>query len=371
MIEKKTAVILPDYAVAPGETLRETLEGLHMNQAELAERTGRPKKTINEILQGKAAITADTALQFERVLGVPASFWNNLERNYRETLARLREEEKLNSQTDWLKRFPVASMIRLDWIKKEASPALQLREMLTFFGVADVAAWQRLWESPNAVYRRSPAWESSEYALAAWLRKGEVEAVKIPCVPYDARTFRSALERIRSLTAETPETFQPRMKELCASAGIALTFVAELPKTRVYGATRWLGPKKALIQLSLRGKSDDHFWFTFFHEAGHILLHGKRAAFVDLVAEKSDLMPAENDQEEEANAFARDFLIPPPSYRAFREKGNFDEAELLSFAKTIGIAPGIVAGRLQHDGVIPFSQANGLKQRCALSGGAG
>jgi HTH-type transcriptional regulator / antitoxin HigA len=367
MVEKKTQPILPDYAVPPGETLRETLEGLNMTQTELAERTGRPKKTINEILQGKAAITADTALQFERVLGVPASFWNNLERNYRETLARLREEEKLHSQTDWLKQFPVASMIKLGWIKKETTPDMQLREMLSFFGVADAAAWQRLWESPNAVYRRSPAWESSEYALASWLRKGEVEAAKIPCTPYDARTFRSALEGIRILTTETPETFQPKMKELCASAGIALTFVAELPKTRVYGATRWLGPSKALIQLSLRGKSDDHFWFTFFHEAGHILLHGKRAAFVDIAVEKDDPMPAENHQEEEANAFAKDFLIPPSSYRAFRAEGKFDEAELRRFADAIGIAPGIVAGRLQHEGVIPFSQGSGLKQRFTIS----
>jgi HTH-type transcriptional regulator / antitoxin HigA len=363
MIEAKNEVTLPDYAVYPGETLRETLEGLNMTQAELAERTGRPKKTINEILQGKAAITADTALQFERVLGVPASFWNNLEKNYQEALARLREEEKLHSQKDWLNRFPVASMTKLGWIKKAATPALQLGEMLTFFGVADVAAWQRLWESPRAVYRRSPAWESSEYALAAWLRKGEVEAAKIPCAPYEARTFKTALEKIRSLTTETPVTFQPRMRELCASAGVALTFVSELSKTRVYGATRWLGAMKALIQLSLRGKSDDHFWFTFFHEAGHILLHGKRAAFVDFVPEKGDPVTVATDQEAEANVFARDFLIPPSAYRAFREEGKFGEAELRRFAKEIGIAPGIVAGRLQHEGAIPFNQANNLKRR--------
>ena len=54
--------------------------------AELAESTGRPRKTINEIIAGKAEITAETALQLERVLGIPASFWNNLERNYQESL---------------------------------------------------------------------------------------------------------------------------------------------------------------------------------------------------------------------------------------------------------------------------------------------
>ena len=362
MIEKKTDAYLPDYAVPPGETLRETLEALHMTQAELAERTGRPKKTINEILQGKAAITADTALQFERALGVPASFWNNLERYYQEALARLREEEKLFSQKDWLKQFPVTALIKAGWLKKDATPALQLRELLSFFGVADSTAWQRLWEAPNAAYRRSPAWESSRYALAAWLRKGEIEAAKISCASFHARMFRSSLEQIRSLTTMPPEVFQSRVKELCAGAGVAVMFVPEFPHTRVYGATRWLSPMKALIQLSLRGKSDDHLWFTFFHEAGHILLHGKRAAFVDLVEGKSGMIHATNVQEAEANAFATDFLIPPSAYSTFREAGQFSVADLRRFAKAIGIAPGIVVGRLQHDGTVPFHQANSLKQ---------
>jgi addiction module HigA family antidote len=87
---------IPDYAIPPGETLLDTIKALGMPQAELAERTGSPKKTINKIIKGKAPITPDTALQLERVLGVSAAaFWNNLEKNYRETLARLAEQERL------------------------------------------------------------------------------------------------------------------------------------------------------------------------------------------------------------------------------------------------------------------------------------
>ena len=85
----------PNYTIPPGETLNETLETMRMTRAELANRTGRAKKMIDEIIAGKAAITAETALELERVLGICASFWNNLERNCQETKARLKEEEEL------------------------------------------------------------------------------------------------------------------------------------------------------------------------------------------------------------------------------------------------------------------------------------
>ena len=133
MIKTQNTSCQPNYAIPPGETLRETLEAIGMTQAELAERTGRPKKTINEIIAGKASITAETALQFERVLGVPAFFSNNLERNYQETLARLKEEEQLQKQYEWLKKFPAATLTKLEWIPKDDSPVKMLRSILNFF----------------------------------------------------------------------------------------------------------------------------------------------------------------------------------------------------------------------------------------------
>src|SRR3990170_1114898 len=118
MSKDKKNQFVPDYAVPPGETLLETLDAIGMSQAELAERTGRPKKTINEIIKGKAAITPETALQFERVLGVLAGFWNNLERNYQETLARINEQKSLQRQIDWLKKMPVNALVRMRCVKK-------------------------------------------------------------------------------------------------------------------------------------------------------------------------------------------------------------------------------------------------------------
>lgn len=355
MSKKAQSAYRPNYAVLPGDTLRETIEAYGMSQTELAERTGRPNKTINEIVTGKASITAETALQFERVLGVPASFWNNLERNYQEARARMKEDQDLQSQIAWLKNFPIKQLVKLGWIPRQDEPLKQMQSLLNFFGVAGIEEWKAVWTSPQAAYRKSAAFKSNPYATAAWLRKGEIDATAIQCKPHDAAAFEGALKTVRTLTTKPLETFEPAMVKLCAEAGVAVTFVPELPGTRVYGVTRWLNPHKALIQLSLRGKSDDHLWFTFFHEAGHILYHGKRDVFIE---EKGKL---ESKAEQEADRFAQDFLIPSGEYKVFLSSSRFDDASVSRFAKKIGVAPGIIVGRLQYDKKLHFNKGNSLK----------
>ena len=355
MINQIRDQYLPDYAVPPGETLLETIQAMGMSQADLAERTGRPKKTISEIVNGKTAITAETALQLERVLGVPASFWNNLERNYQETLARLSEKKHLGQHLSLLDRFPIRGMIKMGWLESCSDKVQQVEAVLSYFGVASPGQLERRLD-PDVLYRKSHAFESDPGALAAWLRKGELDAQQIRCDPYDANKFQMALKDVRAFTVEPPETFQDKLEHACANCGVAVVFVPELPGTRASGATRWLNPSKALIQLSLRYKTNDHLWFTFFHEAGHILLHGKR----DLFLEGQD---SSDDKELEANRFAANFLIRPAEFERFTSIGQFDQATIQQFASEIGVAPGIVVGRLQHDDVLPYNHCNDLKLR--------
>ncbi|MEH2300897.1 MAG: helix-turn-helix domain-containing protein [Nostoc sp.] len=351
----------PDYVSPPGDTLLEVLEKSGMTQAELAERTGRPKKTINEIINGKAAITPETALQLELVFNIPASFWNNRERRYREFLAQQEEKERLEKQVAWLKGIPVTAMIKSGWIHRYRDKVEQLREVLNFFAVASPENWEGIWLNTHINFRKSEAFKSDLGAITAWLRRGEIEASEIACAPYDANKFREALQKIRTLTVEPPEIFQLKVERLCAEAGVAVVFVPQLPKTRTSGATHWLNPNKALIQLSLRYKTDDHLWFTFFHEAGHILLHGKRDLFLEGTG-----VTSVNDQEkeEEANKFAADILIPPADLKTFLASvQQFSKANIIQFAAEIGIAPGILVGRLQHDNCLPPSHCNDLKQK--------
>jgi addiction module HigA family antidote len=349
---------MPDYVSPPGETLLETLEALGMSQGELADRMGRPKKTINEIIKAKAAITPETALQLERVLGVPASFWNNRESHYREALARLKEYQQLQSGLEWLKKFPIKDMVERGWIGSFGDKAQQLSEVLNFLGVASPEQLRKLWHGERFVFRKSPTFEIDRGALIAWLRRGESEAQDIRCDSYDSKKFLGILRQIRSLTVTPPETFQSEVVRLCSGAGVAVKFIPELPRIRVSGVSRWLSSYKALIQLNLRYKTDDQLWFTFFHEAGHIVLHRKRAIFID-----HDFNQSEDSEEQEANEFAANILIPPKKLQEFIRQDDKTRETIIRFASEIGIAPGIVVGRLQHEGILPYSHCNDLKSR--------
>ena len=350
----KSYAFEPNYAVPPGRTLQETIESLGMDQRELATRTGLSPKHINQIIQGSATVTQETALRLERATGVPARLWNNLEMNYREQLAKLEERDQLEDDLAWLRELPVKELIARGKIEKALDPVLTLRSVLNFFGAANVVVWKRLWLSPNVAFRKSAAFKSKPGPMATWLRLGELDAKAMSCEPFDRIKFRAALENIRALTTESPETFVPKMQKLCAEAGVAVVFVPELKGAPACGAAQWLTSDKAVIQLSLRHKTNDQFWFSFFHEAGHILHDGKKEKFIDVDHEKGE-------SEERANRYSSNILIP--SERAGVLANLKSATEVVSFAKTIQIAPGIVVGRLQHDKVVGYHQFNALKVR--------
>jgi len=296
----------PNYASPPGDTLQEILEDRAISQAELAYRMRRPKKTINEILQGKAAITPDTALQLERVLDIPASFWNNREQRYRETLARLAEEKLLKKWVDWLDGLPIKEMITREWIPPRSAETEVVFETLKFFAVASPEAWRTLWKQRLENIGALSHVEGSLGAMAAWLREGERRAQHIDCSAYDAKHFRQILLEVRSVPRDPPDVFEAEVVRRCAQAGVAVTFVPALPSARLCGAARWLSPSKALIQLSPQYRTDDTL---FFREAAHILLHGKRDIFLEPDQKTAiEQKAAIRAKEQEADKFAAQLL---------------------------------------------------------------
>lgn len=342
-MSKTTAIFNPDYAVPPGATLLETIEDLGMTQTELAQRMGRPLKTINEIINGKTEITAGTAIQLERVTGIPAAFWSNAEATYRERKARLQEQEQLAAQTTWLSRFSYSAMLQLKLIAPAADDRARVGSLLSFFGVASSDQWELTYSNLQGAARESNGHKSELGDLSAWLRAGEIMAQRCQTQPYDKAKFQAALAETRRLTSENPAAIWPKVRALCADAGVAVVLVPELPKTHVFGFTRWLTPRKAIIQLSLRYKTDDLLWFTFFHEAAHILLHGKNDVFMEFRG-------VDSPKETEANTWAADFLVSKKDWAAFVNSLSHPVSEpaIQRFAREQGIAPSIVLGRLQH-----------------------
>lgn len=346
----------PQWAVRPGRILAESLEERAMSQVELARRTARPLKTINEIINGKASITADTALQLEHVLRVPARFWLNLERDYGESMARMREHERRTKQADWVSRFPLAAMRRQNLIPATRRKAELLDAVLRFFGVSSPEAWEQQQEAVAASFRQSKAFATNAEAIAVWLRHGERQAAAIQTQPFDAAKLEALLPRIREMSLADPAVFSIELPKLLATVGVVLVFTRDVPGTRIAGATRWLTPERVLIQLSLRHRRDDQFWFALFHEIGHVLKGGRRRGYIEAEPSGTDV------EEIAANEFASDHLIARDKYDLFVADGDFSAAAVEGFADSVGVPSGVVVGRLQHDEYIPFSSLQYMKQ---------
>lgn len=347
----------PSYISPPGETIADLLDEREMTQTELAKRLGVTLKHVNQVVNGGASISAELALGLEKVFRVPAHFWLNRESLYQADMARRDEEKDLQSHVEWAKKFPIKDLKKAGFLSKEARGVQLVQELLRFLGVATPA----LWESRAAAYRRSQHYKSDQPALDAWLRVGELQGAAIECKPHDSERFLQALGKARALTNQPPQVWQPQITSALANAGVALVIVDTFEGARAHGATRWLSPHKALIQLSLRYRWEDVFWFSFFHEAAHVLLHRKKGIFVDgLELTESDAFEDDMRLEDEANRWAARFLIPAEYEARLR---SLRTSEIPAFADELGITPAIVVGRLQHEGLIHFSESKMWKRQ--------
>ena len=348
-----------DYAVPPGETLQELLEERGMSQRDLARRAGLSPKHVNKLLHGLVPLSADVAVRLERVTGTPARFWNQREANYRSDLERIRSKQDLSADVMWARDFPVAELVKRDILPAEPSDKVsRLEQLLAFFGVASVDTWDDVYADFACAFRTTQAYEAKPKALAAWLRLGEIAAQDVSCEPYERKRLEAALPSLRELTLRDEDVFCEQMRDICAACGVAVVFAPELPGSRASGVARWLTPAKALIQLSFRYRTDDHLWFTFFHELAHVLRHGKTDVWIEATSSPG------NPREAEADSFARDVLIPRGDARELPSLKTPEDVR--RYADRIGVAPGIVVGRLQHDKLWRYSHGNDLKRQLSF-----
>ena len=351
----------PDWISPPGDTISDLLEEKELSQLDLAKRSGLSEKHVSRLINGKASISVDTALCLERVIGGSVNFWLSREAQYRARLVEDSIYEDFKNWVPWLDQFPVKDLMSLGIIEKRrlipSNKPKIVGEVLKFLGVASPDMWQSRQKSLLSVaFRRSLPDKARDGAIASWLRIGEREAETFDGGVYKKSVFIKKLEFIRELTVQRSNDFSPLMKSACAEAGVVLAFVPALKGAHVSGAARWINKHRPLIQLSLYGKLNDRFWFSFFHEAAHIILHDKEMVFLD------DAIKNDENIEAEANTWASDFLIPKKYKSELSDLYTRESIKL--FAEKIGIHPGIVVGRLQHEGVVPYrSGLNSLKTK--------
>ena len=349
-----------DLPIPPGEVLAEEIAARKMPQRELAALMGCQPQVVNEIIRGKRAITPDTAIALVNVLGGDPQFWINLENDYQTTLARQIQENALLSEAQWLKEYPVRELIKRGWLPPAQDAESKIQALRNFLGATTTTIEPEVYQKAVGFRITEAAQRKiSPGALNAWLRKGELEAQEIPTADYDATAFTAALFTIRGMTQQPPADFVPAMTKLCADAGVAFCVVQELPKSGANGVARWLTNRKALLQMSVRNKWADIFWFSFFHESAHILKHSTHTIVIDGLV--NDLTTGE--LETEADQFARDFLISPDDWNSFCAGRNFAPSAIREFAESIDVAPFIVVGRLQKERRIPYNLLTSLKRR--------
>ena len=359
MIEQN---IHSDLAIPPGEYLEEVLVELGMTKDELARRMDRPAPKLSAIFKGHKAITPDTALRLEKVVGVPAHIWTGLEAEYRLALARIqdtKEHEQLKAETRFVIRYRYAELVKMGIVEKFTRPADKVLTLQKFFGVTSLETIPSLkrYQPAFRTGRKTTKGHISE-AIASWLRVGERAAARMHCTPFRRTTLEKTVGEIRAMTRQPPEQFQDALHKILADSGIALVICPHMPSTGIHGATFWMGPEKAVIMMTIRYKWADIFWFSLYHELGHVLLHGRSV----MVLEGENDHPKTEKREAQADKFAADALIPSKEYKKFIKKGSYFPADIQQFADSLGIAPGIVVGRLQNDGLLEPSWHNNLRK---------
>jgi HTH-type transcriptional regulator/antitoxin HigA len=340
----------------PGDTIVDLLDERGWSKKELAARLDCTPKHVSELLKGDAPIHGELASKLSMVLGSTSEFWLQREASYRAALLRKHAADALLAEADLLDELPMPWMLSEALVPYRAHKGEQVQEALRYFGVSNTSAWRQTYEPTGVAWRTSASFGKKPGAVAAWLRRAEIAAADLRTAPWSESAFRAALPGFRSLAnEEQPDVFVPPLTDGFARCGVAVVFVPAPPGCPASGCTRWVTPERALLVLSLRHKTNDHLWFTVFHEAAHLLMHSKKVAFID------GLDGLEPELEAEADAFARDLLIP--SRRAPELLGLKTAAAVRRFARSVGIHPGIVVGRLQHEGVIAPSYLNELKVR--------
>ena len=349
---------LNEYVVAPGKTILELLEVNCMTQLDLANKTGVNKKTINEIINGKAPITTSTALKLEYVFNMPASFWNNLESNYRESLEREKDILSIKEDEKYLINIPYTEMAKRNWdyIEKTRNPYEKVVNLRKFFSVASLGFDTEL--KRKLAFRKSKNEKFSYDSLYCWLRYGEIQSNKDEYPKFNIEKLKKGTNEIRKLANKPFLEQYENIKKILKECGIALIFEPHLPNTYVNGVSYKLTCDKAIIMLSDRGKKDDILWFTLFHEIAHLIKHSKKEVFIDLEDAET------NDIESEADEFAKNTLIPNSVYNEFVKSNVFyNENIIKDFSKKNNISTGIIVGRLQKDGIIGWNQFNNLITR--------
>ncbi len=331
---------------SPGDTIQETIDDISMSQAELAERLGRSIPKLNELIKGKAPITKETAIKLEYVLGIPASFWLNLERQYQDELLEIEQMEYLEKCSKWVASFPLLNLKKLRIVPDTTKKPELAKSMLKFFRVATPEQWSNIYTGSSLAFKINLRHTAEPEAISVWLRYGELQAEKLTLDSFNSKTLRDSLNRIQDLSYTCHYNWLVELQQICANCGLALVYTPCISKAPIYGATRWIKNNTLpLIQLTDRHKDYNAFWFSFYHELAHILYHGKKDIFI----EGLDSINPDEEKEKQADIFASRMLLSEKERNELFQNSTFSKELVILLSKKFRRHPGIIVAQIQRE----------------------
>lgn len=348
-----------DWFSKPGDSVRAGMQRRGLSAEQLASHFDNGMSEVRELLDGSRSIDGPVARVLSDTLGGSEDFWLKRQENFEKALQNAVYEE-IESAEKWLEKVPMPRVAGRRTKKSIDALQAEVRRRMIFYNVPTLASWERRYGEIKSQthFRQSAAFKPENDSVLLWLRRGEIEAGMVQTRLWSPGNLQDRLDAIRSLTKiSQPFRFLPKLRALCAEAGVALVVVRTPQGCHASGATRLVSADKAMLLLSFRHRADDQFWFTVFHEIGHLLLHSAET-FVD------DADTPTNQFEDEANDFAQRCIIPAERKQEFEELKASREA-ILRFSIAAGIAPGLTVGQMQYRGKIKHSQMNHLKRRWA------
>lgn len=328
-------------AFHPGYYVQELVGESGLTQEDFAKRLGTTPKNLSRLINGQQRLSPEMAFRLARLVGTGTEYWLNLQSRYDELVMEFQADEELQEEKrilDYIGYGYLRDNFNLPDLSHKK--AMQVEEARKFLKVSSLTVFEN--KDMAVSFRSASSRMTAKNIVNAnvMVQIAVNKALSVDSPAFDMGKFQSCAEYALTLTSRH-EDFYPLLRDAFRDAGVVFEVLPNLPGSKTNGATKKIGDR-ILLMVNDRRLYSDVFWFTLFHEIGHIMNKDYGISF-----------EGEQGQEEElADRYAHDMLIPSIPYSVFIHKGLFGYDEIVGFASSIKRDPGIVLGRLQHDKLV-------------------
>ena len=348
-------------AFHPGYYIADIIDDMEISQAEFAERMGTTAKTLSQLLSGKANISNDLAKKISVMTGTSVDIWLKLQNTYDLKLIEIQKAKDFDEQKKIMRLIDYKYFCDVAGLPETKIAEEKIANLCSFFNVSDLRIMSNSDLLVNFRSGNSDESEKKKINSRAWIQTAMNIAKTIRTEPYNAEKLKDYLPELRSMTVQNPEVFLPTMRKIFAECGVAFVLLPHLKNSGVNGAVKWINNERVVLAMNNRDLDADKFWFSLFHEIKHVFQQKIKTVFITGTVE--DMMDYNKKLEAEADRFAADYLIPPNDLKRFAPTRYTSDDEIVEFANSIGIHPGIVVGRQQNEKIIPQNRSTKLKEK--------